>query len=937
MEKVQHEIVLSTTDPNNDIGNLKIRQADEETQILETQITEKGQPKNYEGLQAFFCAKLGQSDGLGIVEQKLKEKEMTNPVKGRLAYTIRSEDWQQVGRQVGYFSFRKMKDDHTFVEQFSTRDFYFTITPGIYSKGVKEVKKDGSTYIWTVEDLLRLFKEYIAAGKTNWEEFVEQNKEIIESVDPGGILLNRLGIFNDFRPFDYEVIKKMQNEFTERSLNARWYGVKADGITDDTEALKVLIGKARDGSKIIFPKNSTIVLSEPLIIKKSNLTFDFNGSTLSYVGTQDLGEDNGRLRSYSALTIQGESLKETETAIKSLKSYEGIVDKNFFTTGDRYNGLTNPLTDVSRIGLKDTSQFKINDYVEVNIKNYKNYDWDKSYLDNPATINLITRIIYVDEQYIYADFANHFKFDADKINGSVTKIDPLKNITVLNLNFEDNNDSNVPSEVTVSDRNSWVGGIKANYVTNLTIQNFTASKFRFPAISTNFVYNLKIDNVKAFLPRVLTAGCGYGMQIVSSLFGSIENITGEFVRHLIDFSRSGQINVRKAKMPNDWHASFDCHGNGEFGITFEDTVGNIVIGNGIAEFPEMVDDVKVSRHVGGFKARWARQVDITDSTLFMDPQEVSKCPYFKMRNCDLIFKRTDRNFVGVTRGAYTGTYFKLEDCHLEILNENNPYVSATSRLFEIDGYDWVSIQLKSSRNFRDAMMRIVIAKCNKVDIKNSKINNLGLTITDEVDIAGNLSVDENLSLRRRTVRIINTDFNLTKDFNDVGNIININNEKEEGNIVLYLKNATVDNQAKKGIRWLRSRPGNAKLYVNATDNYISGNVLGWSEGDTRPIMIATQNNLDHSTGDEPTGLKNYNKDFSVVLPKNAKEIYVNLPDRIYPYKRPYHVILNQIEGQDLGSYYLNEKTGQGFKINVEKSSTIDITLYIKILVQEDNF
>ncbi|WCG33967.1 phage baseplate upper protein [Enterococcus dispar] len=189
---IRYDLTLSTTEPNNDVGLIKIRQADEQTQTLVVQITENGVPKSYEGLQAFFCAKLGQSLGIGIIEQKLNPEEMTNPKTGLLEYTMRAEDWQQLGRQTGYFSFRRMKDDHEFVEQFTTRDFYFNVIKNVFSDGITEVKKDGSTYVWTIEDLIRLFNEYITSGKTDWEEFIEQNKEILESVDPGGTILSEL-------------------------------------------------------------------------------------------------------------------------------------------------------------------------------------------------------------------------------------------------------------------------------------------------------------------------------------------------------------------------------------------------------------------------------------------------------------------------------------------------------------------------------------------------------------------------------------------------------------------------------------------------------------------------------------------------------------------------------------------------------------------------
>ena len=68
---VRYPITLNVSEPNNNIGLLKIRQADEETQTLVVEILEDGVPKSFKGLQPFFCAKIGQSSGLGIIEQKV--------------------------------------------------------------------------------------------------------------------------------------------------------------------------------------------------------------------------------------------------------------------------------------------------------------------------------------------------------------------------------------------------------------------------------------------------------------------------------------------------------------------------------------------------------------------------------------------------------------------------------------------------------------------------------------------------------------------------------------------------------------------------------------------------------------------------------------------------------------------------------------------------
>lgn len=318
---IRYPITLSTTEPNNNIGLLKIRQADEETQTLVVQILEDSIPKSYEGLQVFFCARIGQSIGLGIIEQKLNETEMTDPNNGKLEYTFRAEDWQILGRQLGYFSFRKMKDDHTYEQQFSTRDFIFEVTPNIYSDGIKELKRDGSTYIWTIEDLLRLFNEYIATGKTDWKEFVDQNREILEAVDPGGVILTELidsrknfptlserledndvqreelkeaqGELAAFRPFDNTIIEKLANEAHERLINVKWFGAKGDGTTNDSPAIKAaydyvksMINTFSKNPGLYFPPGTYRVIN-PLVLDEPRIAV--KGAGFGSIITADTG------------------------------------------------------------------------------------------------------------------------------------------------------------------------------------------------------------------------------------------------------------------------------------------------------------------------------------------------------------------------------------------------------------------------------------------------------------------------------------------------------------------------------------------------------------------------------------------------------------------------------------------------------------------------
>lgn len=260
MADIEYPITLSTTEPNNHIGVIKVRQADNQTQTLIVQNTANGQPKGFEGLTPFFCSYSDKAKGIGLIEQKVDT--IIDAREGKFEYTFNHYDWQQVGLHKAYFAFKKQNCRGEWVKQFSTRDFDYYVTPNIYSSGIRELRSDGSTYLWTFEELLRRTEEYVQQEKEDWESFVVSNKSMLENVDPGGAILNKI-----------DRLERVYNISAIESL-------KFNGEDETFELQELILANA--GKTIVFPEDAELVISDTIVVPDS--TTLRGGTTFSSVG-----------------------------------------------------------------------------------------------------------------------------------------------------------------------------------------------------------------------------------------------------------------------------------------------------------------------------------------------------------------------------------------------------------------------------------------------------------------------------------------------------------------------------------------------------------------------------------------------------------------------------------------------------------------------------
>lgn len=307
--ETQHKMVLSTTEPNNGINLVRIRQGDVLTQKFVVEVVEHGKLKTFDGLVPFFIntTKFGENQP---VEQKVQEY---SPAQARLVYTLSEPDWQWGGENTAHFSFRSLNGDGTWSEQFSTQDFTYRVISGISRSQLRD-----SGYVWTFEDLLRKFKGYMDRGKNDWEQFVEDNREILENIDPGGVLMSEMiesrGNYPKLpeRLEDTDLaVGKVQNS-NEDNLSAAFCFVDDDSKAEVYTVLKPIFD-ARNA------KFSTAVITE-------NIGTDrFMNSTQ----LKELAADGYEIMSHTANHLHLTQLTDDELTHELTRSKQMLIDWGF--------------------------------------------------------------------------------------------------------------------------------------------------------------------------------------------------------------------------------------------------------------------------------------------------------------------------------------------------------------------------------------------------------------------------------------------------------------------------------------------------------------------------------------------------------------------------------------------------------------------------------
>ena len=143
---------------------------------MEAQIVQNGLPLDLTDCTATFQAFLG---GEHVVERSCK---IIDYKKGIVQYTFDEYTLQSLHRQKANIAFYKGEEEIA-----TTQDFtYFVI------HAVSKTPGEMGSYWQTAEDLINDMKDYLNAGKGDFEDWFDSVKDILESIDPGGKLLSEV-------------------------------------------------------------------------------------------------------------------------------------------------------------------------------------------------------------------------------------------------------------------------------------------------------------------------------------------------------------------------------------------------------------------------------------------------------------------------------------------------------------------------------------------------------------------------------------------------------------------------------------------------------------------------------------------------------------------------------------------------------------------------
>ncbi|MGO2934784.1 MAG: BppU family phage baseplate upper protein [Lactococcus cremoris] len=186
----EHFITLSTTEPNNYVGLIKLRQGDVASQSIQATITANGQLFNFDRLSVFFNAVLPNGN---VVRDKVTEVDYAN---SKLNYIVADSFLQEVTQVTAWFSF---ENGEKIID--STKNFQYSVIGGW-----KECIPQGN-YIYELSEIQREIEEII--GNKDFTPLISKISSIEQKYN---VLENETTAQLAQKPYQYNSLSDMKSD-----------------------------------------------------------------------------------------------------------------------------------------------------------------------------------------------------------------------------------------------------------------------------------------------------------------------------------------------------------------------------------------------------------------------------------------------------------------------------------------------------------------------------------------------------------------------------------------------------------------------------------------------------------------------------------------------------------------------------------------------------
>lgn len=213
--------------------------------VIDATLMDNSSPVSLSGLTPSFMANT--ADGQAVVSDT-SGFAIVNASGGEFTYQVPSQLGSVSGKiKIAYFSFSDSSGAQ------STFNVVFVV-----EKAADMTQESAKDWDSNLNKIINQYNQWVNNAHSDWQDFVNANKEIIESIDPGGTLLTevidaRNGKSNLKTRLDDEhaQVTEQLAQKTQHYVSVKEFGAIGDGVADDTQAIRNAIASH---TSIFFPK-----------------------------------------------------------------------------------------------------------------------------------------------------------------------------------------------------------------------------------------------------------------------------------------------------------------------------------------------------------------------------------------------------------------------------------------------------------------------------------------------------------------------------------------------------------------------------------------------------------------------------------------------------------------------------------------------------------